>query len=239
MPSPIYSDIVDYALDRLQCNVVTDPRFGTAEILRHANQAYLDVYEASGGAQAAAAGSTLWTGGGSASGAADFTLPGSSGTEEIAQFLQVWASTTLGSTGDFNSDIPLDPADYEEIVALQSLGSALGSYAAPKKYAVIRRAKTVDTEDSRYDLYWWPSVAGFYFPAHYIKQFDPFDGGATDRADVDDIGGHDIPLLMALRMAPLAGRAELVPSIAVDLSERMKKFLERKLSARISASQDR
>lgn len=234
----LYSEISDLTLDRVQANVSTDAPVSAAELLRHVNEAYADVYEASGGAYTKVAGSVLWTGGGVASLAAEWTFPGSSGVEEVREFIQVWASTDVASTGAAATDVPLDPVDYAELLALRN-SSGLGTYAAPKVRAVVRRSQTADTDGNRYDLYWWPSVAGFYFPAHYVRQFDPFDGGASDKPDVGDVESRDIALLAAARIAPLIGRAELVPSIISDLSERTRSSLERKLSAQLSAAQDR
>ena len=239
MSQLLYSAITDGALDRIQCNVVTDPAFSTAELLRHANEAFADVWEASGASLYKAAGSTLWTGGGSASGATDYTLPGSTGTEEIAEFLHVWATTTSASTGGGAGDIELSPVDYAEILALRSSGSGLGTYATPKVHAVVRRIQAADTETNRYDLYWWPSVAGYYFPAQAVRQFDPFDGGASDFPDVDDYWSRTLMLLLAMRLAPLAGRSELVPAIAADIDPRHKAALERRFRAKIDARQDR
>jgi len=238
MPALLYSEITSLALSRIKANVPVDPPFTAAQILEHANKAYEDVYEASGAAFVVVAGSVLWTGGGVASTGTSFTLPGSSGTEEVSRILNLWASTAVGSVGDGATDVPLDPVDYSQIIALRA-SSGLGTYATPKVYSVIRRSQSLDTDGSRYDLFWWPSVAGFYFPASYLRQFDPFDGGASDKPDVNDIQSRDIAMRLASIMAPLIGRAELVPSIMGDISEGTREGLERKLAAQISGDQDR
>jgi len=235
----LYSAITELALESAQCNVTTDPPFSAAQLLIHANEAYQDVWEASGASLYKAAGSTLWTGGGTASLVTDFTLPGGTGTEEIAEFLHVWATTTSASTGGGAGDIELSPVDYAEILALRSSGSGLGTYGTPKVYSVIRRVQAADTDTNRYDLYWWPSVAGYYFPAQAVRQFDPFDGGASDFPDVDDQWSRTLALLLAFKLAPLAGRAELVPAIAAAIDPRHKSALERRNRAQLSARQDR
>jgi len=239
MSQLLYSAITELALEKVQCNVVTDPPFSAAQLLIHANEAYQDVWEASGASLYKAAGSTLWTGGGTASLAADFTLAGSTGVEEIAEFLHVWATTTVGSTGGDAGDIELSPVDFAELLALRSSGSGLGTYATPKVYSIIRRVQAADTDTNRYDLYWWPSVAGYYFPAHAIRQFDPFDGGASDFPDVDDQWSRTLANLLALRLAPLAARSEFAPAIAASIDPRHRAALDRRNRAQISARQDR
>jgi hypothetical protein len=231
----LYSEISDLVLDRIQANVATDAPFTAAEILRHINEAYADVYQISGGGFKLVAASNIWSGGGTASLAAQRALLPS--IQTIDQIIQVWASTVVTSDGAESGDVPLDRVDYATINRLHA-SSGLGTYATPKVYAIIRGVAT-DTTTNLPTLYWWPSKAGFYFPASYVELFDPFDGGASDYPNVNDIESRDIALLAAARMAPLVGASEFVPAIMMDVSERTRAALDRKLQALMDARQDK
>jgi hypothetical protein len=237
MATLTYTESNDLILDRLQANVATDPPFSPAEILRHYNEAYGDVWELSGGALTAVTGAaTTWTP--SPTTGTDGRLVGV--LRDIKEVLHVGATlTAAGLVGD-PATIDLRPVDRSYIQWLRD-NTTVGTYATPKMYAVtrIRASSDVAANVGRYDLDVWPGIASYFFPMEYVRQFSPLAGVGTDVPDVNDLESRDIPLLAAMRMAPLSGRAELVTSIAADISERTQKALERKFSALISAGQDR
>lgn len=234
MSQIIYSDGVDLTLDRVQGNVATDPPFSAAVVLRHINEAYADIYEVSGGGYLTSSHTTLWS-----SNSDQAIITGTASTSAIAKVITVWASANTTSVGEIVGDTPMDRVDPGTIHALRAASTGLGTYARPKCYAMVRKAMTAaDTTTSRYDLLVYPLVASFFFPVFYRKEFIPMDGGASDVPDLNDIETRDMYLLAAARLAPLNGRAELVPSIVGDISMRTKELLDRRAKARQDADQD-
>lgn len=226
------------ALDRIQANVSTDLPFTTAEQIRFINDAYADVWEISGGALARATGSTVWaTQPTSASTNGIFT----SSLTTIAEIREVFASTSSSSTGDVDAgDTLLNPVDLSEVLFMRANATHFGGYAKPKIYAVTRNHTTTPGDVNKLRLDIWPDiVADIYLPVHYVPQFTDLDASTVTTPAVNDIESRDIGLLAASRMAPLIGRAELVPSILADISERTRLGLARKLTAMLDAKADR
>lgn len=77
-----------------------------------------------------------------------------------------------------------------------------------------------------------------YLPTQYAAQFAPIDSATVTTPDVNDLESRDIALLAAARIAPLAGRAELVPSILADLSANTQAALARMIRAMLDAKHD-
>jgi len=149
------------------------------------------------------------------------------------------STATARSFSPSSSTNELERAELSEIEWLRSNGSGLGGYAAPKIYAVSRQETATPAGVNKVVLDVYPGVAALYFPVHYIPQFTPIDSATVTTPDVNDLLSRDIALMAAARMAPLVGRAELVPSIVTDVSERTRHALERKEKALQSGDQDR
>jgi len=133
---------------------------------------------------------------------------------------------------------PLDRVDLDEI--LYRRGSyAPGTYGTPQCYSISPVAMTtlsVTATINRYQLDWWPSVTGYYFPMRYVAQFADLSAGLYP--DVNDAESHDIAYLAAMRLVPLLGKTHLRESIAADLSARTAERLQRKIAAMMSGDQD-
>lgn len=233
-----YSQISDLALDRIQANVTTDAPFTSAQIARHINDAYADVFEIAGGQLTRAAHATVWV--------TDATLPASgfmtSTLTSIGEVIEVFASTTSGSTGDImtNSDVTLDPVELEEILFMRQNQTAFGLYARPKIYSVTRNFTTTVADVNKIRIDVWPATTSpvQYIPAHYKPQFTDIDSATVTTPSVNDLESRDIALLTAARLAPLAGRAEFVPGILADVSQRTQAALARKLEAMLHPRQE-
>lgn len=219
-------------LDRLQANVATDPPFSAAEIARALNDAYADVWEISGGGTKTVASATAWVSAQTATGVVTGLLT------DINAVLHVWASTTSGSVGVSAGDNELDKCELSMVQWLRK-SSLTGTYDRPKVYAVSRIATAVPGAVGLHRLDYWPSVTGYYFPTEYKPQFTPIDSVTVTTPDVNDLESRDIGLIAAAQRAPLIGRAELVPSILADVSNRTSEALRRKMKALLSADQDR
>ena len=233
-----FSELSDLALDRIQANVSTDAAFTSAEIARHLNEAYADVWEISGGQLKRSTGGTVWA-----------TQPTSASTNgiftslvtDVGEVREVFASTTSGSTGDVDDgDTLLTPVDLSEVLFMRANATHFGGYTKPKIYAITRNFTTTVADVNKVRMDIWPDiVASLYLPVHYVPQFTSIDASTVTTPAVNDIESRDIALLAASRMAPLAGRAELVPSILADISQRTAAALERKLTALIHGKQDK
>jgi hypothetical protein len=81
-------------------------------------------------------------------------------------------------------------------------------------------------------------VTAFYFPIEYVPQFTEIDSATVTTPDVNDLESRDIGLICAARIAPLVGRASLVPSILADVSSRTAAALDRKFRAMLDGKQD-
>jgi hypothetical protein len=132
----------------------------------------------------------------------------------------------------------LNRSDLSLIQALRST-SGYGSYSIPKVYSITRLDTTTPSAVGLVQLDWWPSVTGYYFPIHYVPILTPLDSATVTTPNVTDIGSEDIAYLAAAELAPLLGRAELVPSITLRLSERTRLALERRESALLAAKSDK
>lgn len=95
------------------------------------------------------------------------------------------------------------------------------------------------TNANRLQVGLWPAVASIYVALEYIPQFTPIDSTTITTPAVNDLESRDIALLTALKIVPLVGRAELAPSIAMDISERTRAALDRKMAAMLHGAQDR
>lgn len=226
-----YSALQNLFLDRAGANVTTDAPVSAAEIARFLNEAYADVWEISGGSIKSVASATAWTSAQTATGVVVGILT------DINEVIRMWASTTSGSVGVSTDDNELDRVELSHVQWLRK-SSLTGTYARPKVYALTRLATTTPASVGLLRLDYWPSVTGFYFPMEYQPQFTEIDSSTVTTPDVNDLESRDIGLLAAARLAPLIGRAELVPSILADVSERTAKALERKMAALLSADQD-
>ena len=219
-------------LDELQANVATDAPFTAAEIARFLNDAYADVWEASGGAIKNVASATAWTSAHTATGVVTGILT------DIREITRIWASTTSASVGVSSGDNELDRAELSMIQWLRK--SALtGAYDRPKCYAATRLATVTPSSVGIHRLDYWPSVIGYYLPTEYIPQLTEIDSVTVTTPDVNDIESRDIGLLAAARGAPLIGRAELVPSIMARVTSKAGLAIIRKRAAMLSGDQDR
>jgi len=229
----LYSEISDRALDRIQANVATDPPFTAAEIGRHINEAYADVFEISGGGVLQASHAAVWTV--NVSGIGSFV---NSVLHTISEIVTCCAAVAGSTTCGKSTDVPLDRVEFSKISALRA-AAGLGSYLRTKVYSIRRLDSATPGDIPSIGLDVWPYVAADFFPVDYIPLFQTISAAGVTTPSVSDIESRDISLLAAARMAPLIGRAELVPSIIMDVSERTKKALDRKLSALLDARQDR
>lgn len=230
-----YSEISDLALDRIQANVSTDAPFTAAQIARHLNDAYADVWEISGGSIKRVASATAWA----VAQSADTTGKATGILTDINEVLHVWQTVTSGSTGGGSTDKELDRVDLSEIEWLRSNGTAFGGYAVPKVYAVTRLGTTTPADVNKHVLDYWPGVSGLYFPMHYVPQFTPIDSATVTTPDVNDVESRDIAYIAAVRMAQLIGRPELVPGLVMDISERNRHIVIRKDESKSSGDHDR
>lgn len=231
------TEIQTLVLELLQANVTTDKPVDTAaggELERALNDAYSMVWELEGGGIRSVASATAWTG--TPTVAADGRITGI--LQDIKEIRDVWATLTSGSTGGAAGDILLDPVDLAEINGYRR-DYGQGTYGAPQMAAVTRLRATANADVNKFRLDVWPGAIGYYFPIEYITQFIPLDGATITTPDVTDLGSRDIACLAAIDLAPRTGRSELVPTIALRVSDRAQALLERKLSAHASGDQDR
>jgi len=145
------------------------------------------------------------------------------------------SSASLATFYRIRSSIELEPAELAEIEYLRNQ-SGLGTYAVPKLYAVSRFSTPTGADVNKLRIDIWPTVAGYGYPIHYRPQFTPLDGTTYTTPEVNDLESYDIGLIAAAIMAPLSGRAELVPSILGDVSETTAKALERKFKSMLEAA---
>lgn len=218
-------------LDRAQANVATDAPATVAEQERFINEAYADLWEISGGSVKRVASATAWTSASTATGIVAGILT------DIAEVISLFQTTVSGSTGS-ETDTELDQV---ELGYIKHVRGAFGysNYSVPKLFALTRTATLTPADVGKLRLDYWPSVTGFFFPVHYRPQFTILDDTVVTTPDVNDLESRDIGLLAAAKLAPLIGRAELVPSILADVSQRTSEMLERKLRSLVSADQDR
>ncbi|MGQ0721023.1 MAG: hypothetical protein ACT4PE_05545 [Candidatus Eiseniibacteriota bacterium] len=230
----LYSEIQDLALDRIQANTATDPPFTAAQIARHINDAYADVYEISGGGLVSATHNGIWE---VLETNAYSTIVSIS--KRIAEVVRVYASDGLAATvgTEDASFTVLERVEQERIFYLNHNVSL--AYSTPKLYSITRIDEVAETRIPRLRLDVWPINLNYKHPVDYIPQFSPIDSVTDTQPSCSDIESRDIALLAAARMAPLIGRAEFVPGIMLDVSERTRAALERKASALLDARQNR
>lgn len=230
----VFSEISSLAQDRAQVNVATDAPLSAAEIARFINDAYSDVWEISGGSVKRVAGATAWA----TQPTADATGVSLGILTDIDEVIDLWATTTSASTGGGSGDVPLDRVEQAYIMHMRA-ASGYGSYTTPQVYALSKLATVTPADVNKMRLDVFPGASGIYFPIHYVPQFSPIDSATVTTPDVNDLESRDIALLAAARIAPLVGRAELVPSILADVSQRTQEAIERKMSALLYGKQDR
>jgi hypothetical protein len=230
----LYSEIRDRALDRIQANVATDPAFTSAEEARHINEAYADIYEISGGGIVSASHTTIWE---VYVNLVTFSTKASI-SSRIGTVVHLYAATAAVDTAETALYPMLERVEQSRIKYLNRNSDLI--YSTPQCYSITRIDETDETRIPRLRLDIFPNyVAGFFYPIDYIPQFTEIDSATNTQPSVSDIESRDIALLAAARMAPLIGASELVPSIVMDLSERTRAALDRKLKALMDASQDR
>lgn len=221
------TEIRTLALERLQANVDVDPPFDDTQILGHINDAYADVWEIWGGALKRVAGATLWT----PQPAVDLGGTFTSVLTDIDDVREVFYSITPGSVGDVVAgDTVLEPTTYSTIMRIRENQGMFGSYARPMLYAIGPGFSTVPADANKLQLDVWPGKIGANFPTHYVPQFTLLDYVTVTVPSVNDLASRDIGLLAAVRMGPLSGRAELVPGIMADVSQRTQEGIARKLA---------
>ena len=226
-----FSQIQDIVFDRCQINTATDAPVSAAEFLRRVNSAYRTMWEIEGGSFKKVTSATAWTSAQSATGVVTGILT------DIDEILHVFGSTTSGSTGFSTGDVELNRADYSEIMGLrQTVG--YGSYTYPKLYSVMRLATVTPASVGLLQLDYWPSVTGYYLPTHYVPMLTPLDASVVTTPDLTDTGSEALALLAARQIAPLVGRAELVPAIDEDIQLVHPLLYERIQSAQLVGKQD-
>ena len=148
-------------LDDLQSNVSTDPPVSTfasagsiaaAQSYKFLFDAALRLYEMSGGTVKAAASSTLWT------------PDPSSGTTgkatgiltTISKIINLWATTTAGSTGGGSGDVLLKKVELQELEGMRMHAAGLGSYLVPQAFAVSQIQTATAANVGLLQLDYWP-----------------------------------------------------------------------------------
>lgn len=238
------ADLETRFLDRLQINVTTDPPIATvasagsvaaSKTYVFLNEAFATVWEIWGGSVTAATSATLWT----PDVTADTTGKLTGDLQTIKEIVNVWTTTTSGSTGGGSGDLILELTDLQEIEWLRSHSTGLGTYTESQKYAVTMvSSSNAAASSNKWLLDVWPGISGRYYPAHYIPQFTAL-AAATDVPDLPDLAQHDIYLLAALNAADLIGRGEFKASIQADLSEKTRLTLERKSESLVSGDRNK
>ena len=224
------TQINDLMLDRAQANVTTDAPISSTEALRFINDAFADVYEVSGGRIKSVQSSTAWTTAQSATGIVAGILTDIADVQAL-----FWKSSDAVAVA---TDVVMRRVELERILWLRG-AQGHGTYNdKPKLYALSPMATDTAADVNKLQLDYFPAVTGFYFPIRYVRQFNPLSAIDTSVPDVNDLESRDIALLAAARIAPLIGRAELVPSILADVSARTAAALERKMMALQSGRQD-
>lgn len=229
----LYSEIQDIALDRAQANVTVDGPFAAAEIARHINEAWADIYEISGGGVISADHTTIWE----AFDTLAFSTKASI-SSRIREVVRLYPTANAAHTGGASANYkPIEKLTQERVLYLQRRGSLAALYgSAAKCFSITRIDETDETRIPRLRLDVFP-LGSTSFATDYIPQFFAIDAVTNTQPSCTDLESRDIPLLAAMRMAPLNGRAELVPSIASDVSDRTKAALEAKFRALLDARQ--
>lgn len=228
----IYSEIETLMLDRAVASASTGAPVSTAEKNRLVDEAYVDIYEVSGGGIKKVASATAWTSAQVATGVVQGILT------DIREPMHLFATATSGSIGvpGTDSEVTLPKGGLPYINFLRQ-SSGHGTYSVPKMAAIVRLdSVNVAADVGKVVLEYWPSVTGFYFPLHYVPMFTPLAGSANLKPNVTDLESRDIGLIAAARLAISIDRQDLVPGILADISQRTAKGLAEKLKAMMSAA---
>ena len=230
----LFTEISDLALDRVQVNVATDPAFTAAVIARAINDAYADVFEISGGGIISATHTTIWE-------VYDTTAYSTKAsiTNRIREVVRAYETEVNTVTGGASAAYRiLERVEQERVLYLQRMGRVL-NYATTKCYSITRINETDETRIPRLRLDVYPAGLTAFYPIDYIPQFTEIDAATNTQPSCTDLESRDIALLTAARLAPLAGRHDLVPSIMADVSERTARALEARFASLADARQDR
>lgn len=226
------TEIGDLVKDSLEINVSVDAPVSAAELQRAINNGYQLVWENEGGGLTKVASATAWTTANLATGVVAGLLT------DIKEIINVFASTTSGSTGFSSGDRSLHPVEYERVQYMRAHGGGHGTYSTIQEFSVSRLSTSTPASVGLLQLDYWPSVTGFYLPVHYIRQFVPLDGATVTTPDVSDVGSRDIFLLAALDIAPRIGRQRFIPTLQSMLSKGMTAMLARKKRAMETGDQN-
>lgn len=229
----LFSEISDLALDRAQVNVSTDPAFTAAVIARHINDAYADIWEISGGGIISAGHSTIWETYDTSAYSTKASI-----TARIGEIVRVYETTSSTATGSADVAVPLLQRVEQERILYLHHGPA-PAYTSGKLYSITRIDEVDETRIPRFRLDVYPIIAGSFYPIDYIPQRTDIDAATNTQPSCNDIESRDIALLTAARLAPLAGRHDLVPSILMDVSERTRAALDRKVRSLMDAGANR
>jgi hypothetical protein len=209
----------------LEANVSTDAPIAAAEMARSINSAYQLVYENEGGGLTKVASATAWTSAQTATGQVVGILT------DIKEIASLFASTVSGSVGFSAGDREIHPVEKQQIEYKRAHGGGHGTYLTPQEYSISRLSTSTPASVGLLQLDYWPSVTGFYFPIHYIRQFVPIDSATVTTPDCSDIGSRDIVWLAAIDLAPRIGRQRFIPTLQSMLSKGMTAMLARKKRA--------
>lgn len=226
------TELGDHVKDALEINVSVDAPVTTAELQRALNNGYQLVWENEGGGLTKVASASAWTSAQTATGVVVGILT------DIREIINVFASTTSGSTGFSSGDRALHPVEYNRIQYMRAHGGGHGTYLTPQEYSVTRLSTSTPASVGLLQLDYWPSVTGFYLPVHYIRQFAPLDGATVTTPDCSDVGSRDIVWLAAIDLAPRIGRQRFIPTLQAFLSKGMVAMLERKKRAMATGTQN-
>lgn len=231
-----YAQIQQNVLDVLQADVSVDVPITTgagSQMERAMNRALSSMWEISGGGKKNVSSATAW----SVAQTADTSGKLIGILTDIKEVLRVWTTATSGSTGAAG-DNELTKAELSELEFLRS-NPGVGTYPAPKMYALTRMATATNADVNKFAIDFWPGIAGLYLPIQYIPQFTPIDAVTVTTPDVNDIQSHDLVYMIAIDYCDLNGRAEFAPKYAAQISEKTQQVLDRRYSAISDASQDR
>ena len=196
------------------------------------NNSYQLVWENEGGGLTKVASATAWTSAQTATGVVVGLLT------DIKEIATLFASTVSGSVGFSAGDRGIHPVEKAEIEYMRAHGGGHGTYLTPQKYSISRLSTSTPGSVGLKQLDYWPSVTGFYFPIHYIRQFAPLDGATVTTPDVSDVGARDIVFLTAIDLAPRFGRQRFIPTFQKFLSETARAMLARKKRAMETGDQN-
>lgn len=135
--------------------------------------------------------------------------------------------------------IELDEVGLDEIKFRRANSAGFPTYLAPKLYAKVRSdSNAVDANANLLRVELWPVVTGYYLPMEYMPQWKEIDSATVTTPALNDVEARFAGLWCAYGLAPLVGRADLVPGIAAKMQLRDKVMADRLLSSKVSAKQD-